>query len=123
MIRFATLSIIAISLVGCSTASDEPDIEHEVAGNPRPQTNETFDAADTLAADEPTEANLLESPLEKVWPTMSEPRLGDLDTLVARSEIRVLTSSTGAGKAAWSTRWRCCSRNMPANKLARMPGI
>jgi len=94
MIRFATLSIIAISLVGCSTASDEPDIEHEVAGNPRPQTNEKFDAADALAADEPTDVVLPEAPLQDVWPAMSEPRLGDLDALVAHGEIRVLTSIT-----------------------------
>ena len=94
LIRLAALSIIAISVAGCSTASDEPDIEYEVAGDSRPQTNEKFDAADALAADEPTTVVLPEAPLEDVWPAMSEPRLGDLDALVARSEIRVLTSIT-----------------------------
>ena len=94
LISLAALSVIAISVAGCSTASDEPDIEHEVAGNPRPQTNEKFDADDALAVDEPTDAVLPEAPLQDVWPAMSEPRLGDLDALVARSEIRVLTSIT-----------------------------
>ena len=94
LISLAALSVIAISVAGCSIASDEPEIEHEVAGNPRPQTIEKIDVVDALAADEPTEANLLESPLEKVWPKMSEPRLGDLDALVALGEIRVLTSIT-----------------------------
>ena len=37
---------------------------------------------------------LEEAPLEDVWPTLSEPQLGDLDTMVARGEIRVLTSFT-----------------------------
>jgi membrane-bound lytic murein transglycosylase MltF len=38
--------------------------------------------------------DLEEAPLEDVWPTLSEPQLGDLDTMVARGEIRVLTSFT-----------------------------
>jgi len=37
---------------------------------------------------------LEEAPLEDVWPALAEPRLGDLDTMVARGEIRVLTSFT-----------------------------
>jgi membrane-bound lytic murein transglycosylase MltF len=37
---------------------------------------------------------LEEAPLEDVWPTLSVPRLGDLDAMVARGEIRVLTSFT-----------------------------
>jgi len=32
--------------------------------------------------------------LDEVWPAMSEPRLGDLDAMVARGEIRVLTTFT-----------------------------
>ena len=43
MIRLATLSIIAISLVGCS-ADDEPDFKHQVSGDLRPWTHELFDA-------------------------------------------------------------------------------
>ncbi len=44
MIRLATLSIIAISVIGCSPATDEPDFRHEVAGNLQPWTHEQFDA-------------------------------------------------------------------------------
>jgi hypothetical protein len=43
MIRHATLSIIAILLVGCS-AADEPDFKHQVSGDLRPWTHEQFDA-------------------------------------------------------------------------------
>ena len=32
--------------------------------------------------------------MDEVWPAMSEPRLGDLDAMVARGEIRVLTTFT-----------------------------
>lgn len=35
-----------------------------------------------------------EAPLEDVWPTLSEPRLGDLDAMIQRGEIRVLTTFT-----------------------------
>ena len=35
-----------------------------------------------------------EAPLEDVWPTLSEPRFGDLDAMVKHGEIRVLTSFT-----------------------------
>ncbi len=35
-----------------------------------------------------------EAPLEGVWPALSEPRFGDLDAMVERGEIRVLTSFT-----------------------------
>jgi len=41
-----------------------------------------------------TIADALEAPLEDVWPALSEPRLGDLDAMVERGEIRVLTSFT-----------------------------
>jgi len=44
MIRFVTLSIIAISIVGCSTASDEPGFKHVVTGDLRPWTHDQFDA-------------------------------------------------------------------------------
>jgi len=37
---------------------------------------------------------LPEAPLEDVWPTLSEPRFGDLDAMVKHGEIRVLTSFT-----------------------------
>jgi len=51
-------------------------------------------AANAWPAGEPTEANLPEAPLHDVWPTLSEPRLGDLDAMVERGEIRVLTTFT-----------------------------
>lgn len=35
-----------------------------------------------------------EAPLQDVWPTLSEPRFGDLDEMLARGEIRVLTTFT-----------------------------
>ncbi len=43
MIRHASLSIIAILLVGCS-AADEPDFKHQISGDLRPWTHELFDA-------------------------------------------------------------------------------
>ena len=39
-------------------------------------------------------ADAPEAPLEDVWPALSEPRFGDLDAMVERGEIRVLTSFT-----------------------------
>ena len=44
MNRLVALSIIAISVVGCSTASDEPNFRHEVTGDLRPWTHDQFDA-------------------------------------------------------------------------------
>lgn len=35
-----------------------------------------------------------EAPLEDVWPALAEPRLGDLDAILASGEIRVLTTFT-----------------------------
>jgi membrane-bound lytic murein transglycosylase MltF len=35
-----------------------------------------------------------EAPLEDVWPALSEPRFGDLDAMIKRGEIRVLTTFT-----------------------------
>ena len=35
-----------------------------------------------------------DAPLEDVWPAMAEPRFGDLDAMVQRGEIRVLTTFT-----------------------------
>ncbi|MDA0706913.1 MAG: transporter substrate-binding domain-containing protein [Proteobacteria bacterium] len=40
------------------------------------------------------EIDLQEAPLEDVWPALSEPRLGDLDAMTTRGEIRVLTTFT-----------------------------
>lgn len=37
---------------------------------------------------------LPEAPLDEIWPALSEPRFGDLDSMVARGEIRVLTTFT-----------------------------
>jgi membrane-bound lytic murein transglycosylase MltF len=39
-------------------------------------------------------AQTLESPLENVWPALSDGRFGDLDAMVERGEIRVLTTFT-----------------------------
>ena len=51
-------------------------------------------AAVAWSAEESDKLVLPEAPLEDVWPKLSEPRLGDLDAMVARGEIRVLTSFT-----------------------------
>ncbi len=48
--------------------------------------------APDATAQEQTET--LDAPLEDVWPTLSEPRFGDLDTMIGNGEIRVLTSMT-----------------------------
>ena len=37
---------------------------------------------------------LPEAPLDKIWPALSEARFGDLDAMVERGEIRVLTTFT-----------------------------
>ena len=51
--------------------------------------------ANAWPADESIEANLHEAPpLQDVWPALSEPKLGDLDALIERGEIRVLTTIT-----------------------------
>jgi membrane-bound lytic murein transglycosylase MltF len=52
-----------------------------------------FTAAAWSAEDE-QKVELEEAPLEDVWPALSEPRLGDLDAMVAHGEIRVLTTFT-----------------------------
>lgn len=39
-------------------------------------------------------AKMPEAPLENVWPTLSAARVGDLDSMVKRGEIRVLTTFT-----------------------------
>ncbi len=54
----------------------------------------TLFAVAAWASDDEQRVGLEEAPLEDVWPTLSEPQLGDLDTMVARGEIRVLTSFT-----------------------------
>ncbi len=46
MIRLVTLSIIAISIVGCTAATDEPSLDHEISGDLQPWTHEKFDAGD-----------------------------------------------------------------------------
>jgi membrane-bound lytic murein transglycosylase MltF len=50
--------------------------------------------ANAWPADEPIDADLNEPPLQDVWPALAEPQLGDLDALVERGEIRVLTTIT-----------------------------
>ncbi len=51
-------------------------------------------AAAAWSAEESDNVALPEAPLGDVWPALSDPRLGDLDTMVANGEIRVLTSFT-----------------------------
>ncbi len=46
------------------------------------------------AVSDNTITDAMEAPLENVWPALSEPRFGDLDAMVERGEIRVLTSFT-----------------------------
>ena len=40
------------------------------------------------------DADSMETPLEDVWPALSEKRVGDLDAMIERGEIRVLTAFT-----------------------------
>ena len=46
MIRLIVILIIAVSVVGCTAATDEPDFRHEVTGELQPWTHEQFDADD-----------------------------------------------------------------------------
>lgn len=46
------------------------------------------------AVDGPATTEVLEAPLDDVWPALSEPKYGDLDAMIERGEIRVLTSFT-----------------------------
>ena len=46
------------------------------------------------SAEQTPEIDLPEAPLDNVWPALSAPRLGDLDAMLARGEIRVLTTFT-----------------------------
>jgi len=75
------LVLILLSLVAWSAGVTESVVTQEFA-EPPPATQK-----DTIA-DAP------EAPLEDIWPALSEPRFGDLDAMVERGEIRVLTSFT-----------------------------
>ena len=46
MNRFAALFVLATSLAGCSAETDEPEFQHEIAGDLRSWTHENFDSAD-----------------------------------------------------------------------------
>jgi len=46
------------------------------------------------SAGETQEIDLQQAPLQDVWPALSVPRFGDLDEMLARGEIRVLTTFT-----------------------------
>ena len=48
----------------------------------------------SATAQEDDAVSLYEAPLDEVWPAMAEPQTGDLDEMVTRGEIRVLTSFT-----------------------------
>jgi membrane-bound lytic murein transglycosylase MltF len=48
----------------------------------------------SIAQSTRTDVVVPEAPLDDVWPAMAEPRFGDLDTMVGRGEIRVLTAFT-----------------------------
>jgi membrane-bound lytic murein transglycosylase MltF len=61
----------------------------------------TLDPASTLDVTEPPPVYVdeeiaaeLDAPLDDVWPAMAEPKFGDLDVLVERAEIRILTTIT-----------------------------
>lgn len=63
--------------------------------------DEIVDAARTVGVTEPPAVNVdkeiapeLDAPLDDVWPAMADPKFGDLDVLVERAEIRVLTTIT-----------------------------
>jgi len=75
------LVLILLGLVAWSAGVTESVVTQEFA-EPPPATQK-----DTIA-DAP------EAPLEDIWPALSEPRFGDLDAMVERGEIRVLTSFT-----------------------------
>lgn len=75
------LVLILLSLVACSADIPESVVIQNIAEPPPPIQEDAM--ADTPVA-----------PLEEVWPALSEPRLGDLDAMVERGEIRVLTTFT-----------------------------
>ena len=90
-IRIVALLLMLLSSVGCSAEEAEPE-------PPPPNQNLTEDDAmepppnQNLAEDDANDA--MEAPLEDVWPALSEERVGDLDAMIARGEIRVLTTFT-----------------------------
>lgn len=75
-VKLVTVCLCCLSLTVSITS-----IAQEASEAPPPIQNETLE-------------NAPEAPLESVWPTLSEARFGDLDTMVARGEIRVLTVFT-----------------------------
>ena len=70
---FSSIALIFLCVAAWSAEATNPV--------PPPVVNETTD-------------ELPEAPLEDVWPTLSEPRFGDLDAMIEHGEIRVLTSFT-----------------------------
>jgi len=70
--RIATLLLISLWPAGWSAESSEP-----------PWSNPNYAAEDAMQA-----------PLEDVWPALSNERVGDLDAMIGRGEIRVLTTFT-----------------------------
>ncbi len=75
----STVLISSLGITENTGIADEAETPESAA--PQPVTTDEMDA-------------LPEAPLEDVWPALSQPRLGDLDAMVERGEIRVLTSFT-----------------------------
>lgn len=75
----STVLISSLGITENTSIADEAETSDSIA--PPPVTIDKMDA-------------LPEAPLEDIWPALSEPRLGDLDAMVGRGEIRVLTSFT-----------------------------
>ena len=71
-LRIAILLLVSSWSTGLSADESEP---------PPPNDNYAHD-------------DFMESPLEDVWPALSEEKVGDLDAMIERGEIRVLTTFT-----------------------------
>jgi len=80
------LIVLVLTMFACS-----PDIAENTNIADEAETPDSI-APPTVTIDKM--GALPEAPLEDVWPTLSEPRLGDLDAMVEHGEIRVLTSFT-----------------------------
>ena len=46
MVRLSLILVVAIASFGCTPSTEQSDFQHEITGDLRPWTNETFDAAD-----------------------------------------------------------------------------
>ena len=115
----AAFALVGFALVGCGSGES-------------PESAEATAAVETLAGiDEASSAgagpNHPEDPdqlLSKIWPTLGQPHVGDLDELARRGEVRVLTAfSLGfyffyEGTPRGSVYWLC--RELEKGLRARM---